>query len=88
MITKTFIIKNEQGLHMRPASIMTKAMNAYKCDVTIVKNGLEINGKSIMLVMSACIKYGTEIEVRCNGEDEELAMSKITELIESGFGEM
>lgn len=87
MVSKTLVIKNAQGLHMRPAGILTKEMTAFNSEVTIVKNGEKINAKSIMHVMAACIKYGAEIQVECEGEDEQAALDKFVELVESGFGE-
>lgn len=87
MVSKKFIIKNSQGLHMRPAGILTNALKGFDSDVTIIKEGEEVNAKSIMNVMAACIKFGAEIEVQCNGDDEQVALDKFTELVESGFGE-
>ncbi|WP_167958123.1 HPr family phosphocarrier protein [Anaerosporobacter faecicola] len=87
MVSKQFTIKNEQGLHMRPAGVVTKEMMKFNSDVTIVVNGATINAKSIMNVMAACIKFGTEIEVQCNGEDEDAALAKFEELYSNGFGE-
>ncbi|HEX3076658.1 MAG TPA: HPr family phosphocarrier protein [Lachnospiraceae bacterium] len=87
MVAKNYTIKNEQGLHMRPAGLVTNAMMKFNSDVNLVVNGKTVNAKSIMNVMAACIKAGTEIEVQCNGEDEEAALAKFDELYESGFGE-
>lgn len=87
MVNKTYVIKNEQGIHMRPAGILTKEMMKFTSDVTIVVNGQKVNAKSIMNVMAACIKCGTEIEVQCEGEDEVAALAKFDEIYNSGFGE-
>ena len=87
MIKNTFTITNEQGLHMRPASMLTKALAGINCDVTIVKDGNNINAKSIMAVMAACIKCKTQVDIICDGPDEEKAMAIVSEMIENGFGE-
>lgn len=87
MVSKKFTIKNSQGLHMRPAGILTHAMTSFDSDITIIKDGEGTNAKSIMNVMAACIKFGTEIEVQCSGPDEQAALDKFAELVESGFGE-
>lgn len=87
MVSKKFTIKNEQGLHMRPAGLVTKAMMKFSSDVNLVVNGSTVNAKSIMNVMAACIKCGTEIEVQCNGADEEAALAKFEEIYNNGFGE-
>ncbi|WP_455714971.1 HPr family phosphocarrier protein [Anaerosporobacter sp.] len=87
MVSKKYTIKNEQGIHMRPAGMLTKEMMKFDSDVKLVVNGAPTNAKSIMNVMAACIKCGTEIEVQCNGTDEEAALAKFDELYNNGFGE-
>lgn len=88
MIIKTFRIKNQQGLHMRPAREFVQAMTKFSADTTIEYNGNKYNAKSIMNVMAACIKYNSEINIICDGTDEQAAMAKAQELIEAGFGEL
>ena len=75
------------GLHMRPAQVFVSAMAKYPADITIKFNGKDINGKSIMNIMAACIKCGSEITVVCNGDNEEAMMNEVASMIESGFGE-
>lgn len=87
MVSAEFTIKNSLGLHMRPAGALTNAMTPFNAEVTIIKDGESVNAKSIMHVMAACIKYGTQIKVECDGEDEVAALAKFKELVESGFGE-
>lgn len=87
MIIERMTIKNEQGLHMRPAGVLAKAVTKYPCDVKIIVGEKEVNAKSIMNIIGACIKCGMDIEVKCNGEQEEEAMATVRELVESGFGE-
>lgn len=87
MVSKEFTIKNSLGLHMRPAGTLAAAMNKFFSEITIIKDGESINAKSIMHVMAACIKFGADIRVECDGEDEQAALDKFTELVESGFGE-
>jgi phosphocarrier protein len=87
MVSKSITVKNEQGLHMRPAGLFTKAMAKFQSDVQIVFNGKKFNGKSIMNVMAACIKGGSDITIECSGEDEQAALDAAVEMIASGFGE-
>lgn len=87
MVSQKIVIKNEQGLHMRPAGVLAKAMTKYDCDVKIGIGEKEINGKSIMNIIGACIKCGTEIEIKCDGAKEEDALKEAISLIESGLGE-
>ena len=84
---KTKVI-NPQGMHMRPAQIFVSEMAKFKSDVTIVFNGKAINGKSIMNLMASCIKQGSEIELQCSGEQEQEALAKAVELVDSGLGDM
>lgn len=87
MVSKKLTIVNAQGFHMRPASDFAKEMTAFSSDVTIKHNGTDINAKSLMNIMAACIKCGSEIEVVCDGADENDALAKASEMIENGFGE-
>jgi phosphocarrier protein len=87
MVSQKITITNEQGMHMRPASVFSQAMTPFDCDVKVVFNGTAFDAKSVMMLMSACIKCGAEIEVQCDGPDEADALKKAIELIESGLGD-
>ena len=87
MVTAKTKIVNPQGMHMRPAQLFVNTMAKYKSDVTIVFIGKNINAKSIMHLMAACIKQGSEIEIQCCGEQEADALKAAVELVESGLGE-
>lgn len=87
MISKAVKITNEMGFHMRPANIFVTEMTKFKSNIDIVLDGKKINGKSIMNIMAACIKCGTDITIECDGEDEQQMLDAAIQLIESGFGE-
>lgn len=87
MISKTVVIKNEQGLHMRPAGVLAKEAAKYKSNISLVFNGKKINAKSVMNIIAGCMKCGSQIEVECDGADEQEACESIAALIESGLGE-
>ena len=87
MLSKTLTIENSEGLHMRPAGVVAKEMGKFVCDVTIVFGDKRINAKSLINIISACIKKGAEITFECDGEDEEAAMAKVEELASQNFGE-
>lgn len=87
MVSKHFTVPNAQGFHMRPATTFATAMAKYGCNVTIRFNGTDVNGKSLMHIMAACIKCGSEIDVVCDGADEAEALAEAAAMIESGFGE-
>ena len=72
---------------MRPAGTFANAMAKYSSDKTIKYNANEINGKSLMNIIAGGIKCGSEVEVICNGADEDDALAEAIALIESGFGE-
>lgn len=87
MVSKTVKVINEQGFHMRPAKDFVTAMAKFQSDITLKMGDKSINGKSIMNIMAACIKCGTELEVCCEGSDEQAMLDEATSLIESGLGE-
>ena len=85
MVSKDTKVVDKLGLHMRPANIFITAMTKYKSDITIVFNGNKINGKSIMNIMAACIKYDSPITIICDGEDEQAMLDEAVSLIENGL---
>lgn len=87
MVSKKETIINEQGFHMRAAGDFVKEMAAFKSNITISSADKTANGKSIMKLMAAGYKRGTEIEIICEGEDEVAQLAKACAMIESGFGE-
>ena len=87
MVSKKFTIKNKMGLHMRPANVLVTAMTKYSSDINIIFEGKTINAKSIMNIMAACIKCGSQIIIECSGDDESAMLKEAGELIENGFGE-
>ncbi|MBO6197328.1 MULTISPECIES: HPr family phosphocarrier protein [unclassified Butyrivibrio] len=87
MVSQKITVTNEQGMHMRPASVFSQAMTPFASDVKVVFNGTAYDAKSVMMLMSACIKCGAEIEIQCDGADEQDALKKAIELVESGLGD-
>lgn len=87
MIREKVIVKNETGLHARPASELVKLASKFKCNIQIIAGEKKVNAKSMLGVMSAGVKANTEIEIECEGEDEEIAVSEIKEAFENEFGE-
>lgn len=87
MVSKLTKVTNEMGFHMRPANVFVTAMTKYASNINIIVGDKKINGKSIMNIMAACIKCGTDITVECDGVDEQAMLDEAIALIESGFGE-
>jgi len=88
MISKNLTVVNPSGLHLRPAGVLSQTAMKFKSDITIECGEKKIVAKSVLNVMAAGIKCGTEITLVCDGEDEEEAMKTISQAIESGLGEM
>ena len=87
MIKEKVTIKNETGLHARPASELVKLASKFKCNINIAVGDKNANAKSILAIMSLGVKVNTEIELQCDGEDEETAIKEIIEAINNKFGE-
>jgi len=80
-------IRNELGLHARAATKLVELASRYESDLVLVKDGREVNGKSIMGVLLLTATRGSEIEIRGEGPDAEEMVRAIAELIEGKFGE-
>lgn len=87
MIKKFVKITNKHGLHARPAAHLVKVAGRFDSDIKIYKDGLEVNGKSIMGVMMLAAEPGSELEFVIDGPDEEQAMEAILDLIKNNFYE-
>ena len=88
MLSKTLTIVNPSGLHLRPAGVLSQTAMKFKCDVLIECGEKMIIAKSVLNVMAAGIKSGTEINLICDGEDEAAAMETLSQAIEGGLGEL
>ena len=88
MVSKTVKVINPQGLHMRPAQLFVSEMGKYDSTVTILFGEKTINAKSIMNLMASCIKMDSEIEIRCEGAQENEALDAAVKLVESGLGDL
>jgi len=87
MDKREFTIKNRLGLHARAAAQFVQTANRFRSEVKVEKDGLEVNGKSIMGILMLAAAQGSRISVAVAGEDAEAAMTAIGQLIENGFGE-
>lgn len=87
MVTQKTTIKNTTGLHLRPAGIFCKTAVQFKSKITFQYGNATANAKSVLSVLGACIKRGDEIELFCEGEDEEEAMAAMLQIIDDGLGE-
>ena len=87
MLSRKITIKNPSGLHLRPAGVLSQTAMKFKSDIVIEYGEKRIVANSVLNVMAAGIKSGTEVNLIVEGEDEEEAMKTLVEAIESGLGE-
>ena len=87
MIERQATIVNQEGLHARPAARIVRLASTFESDIELVKDGLDVNGKSIMGVMMLAAECGSSIIIRAKGPDAEQAVQALAALVESGFGE-
>ncbi|TFG81309.1 MAG: HPr family phosphocarrier protein [Erysipelotrichales bacterium] len=81
MKQRSVLIVDPVGLHARPATVAVNAASKFKCEVKVSFKGRSVNMKSIMGVMSLGIPTQSEVTISCEGEDEELAISTIEEVL-------
>ncbi len=80
-------IRNEKGMHARAAAEFTRVASRFRSGIFVARDGIEVNGKSIMGVLMLAAYCGSTIRVRAEGEDADAALDAIEELVENRFGE-
>ena len=86
-VRKSLTIVNAQGLHARPCHAIVSTAMGYPCELRLVSGDREVNGKSILELMTLQAAQGTELEVRAWGQDADGLVAKLVELFAGGFGE-
>lgn len=87
MIEREARIVNQLGLHARPAAQLVKLASGFQAEIEFEKDGMAVNGKSIMGVMMLAAECGSRVLVRASGPDEAQAVDALAELVARGFGE-
>ena len=87
MSEKTLTIRNELGMHARAATKFVQLASKFPCDVTVAKDGHEVNGKSIMGVLMLVASKGSVITIRGKGDQADAAVAALAQLVEDRFGE-
>ncbi len=87
MLQQEFEIVNKLGLHARASALFVKTASRFRAEVKLAREGIEVNGKSIMGIMMLAAAKGTRVRLSVDGEDEGEAMVTIGALITDGFGE-
>jgi len=85
--TREFVLKNQLGLHARPAALFVKTASRFDADVTVEKDGNKVSGKSIMGLITLAASGGSKLKVTATGSDSEQVLDELETLIESKFGE-
>jgi phosphocarrier protein len=84
-ISKTVTISSPLGLHARPAALFVQTASRYPCEVFVEREGLRVNGKSIMGVMMLAAEQGAILNIEAEGEQAEICLEALAALIDSGF---
>lgn len=87
MIKRKLVILNKFGLHARPAALFVETASKYNAEVIIEKDGLKVNGKSIMSVLMLAAEMGSEVILQVKGKDEKESVEALTRLLEGKFNE-
>lgn len=85
MTKQKVIVKNQSGLHLRPAGILCRTAMLYKSHITLSHGDTTANAKSVLSVLGAGVKTGDELEITCEGIDEQEALKGMVNLFESGL---
>lgn len=86
-LERIFLVINTLGLHARAAAQLVQTANRFRSEIHVEKDGMQVNGKSIMGVLTLAAGKGSQILVTCDGEDALAAMEALSRIIRSGFGE-
>ncbi len=87
MVSSKIRIDIPNGLHLRPISVLCNRAIDYNSKITIKAGDKTVNAKSVLGVLSACVKFGDEIELVCEGQDEREALETISQMIQDGLGD-
>jgi phosphocarrier protein HPr/phosphocarrier protein len=89
MLTKEVTIRNATGFHIRPAQLFTEQAAKFQSQINILvkEQGVKVDGKSILGLMTLGLALGNVIEISADGPDEEKALETLVQLVEGGFGE-
>jgi phosphotransferase system HPr (HPr) family protein len=87
LVEKKVQITNRLGLHARPAAMVVQKANKFKSEITLQKEDLEVNAKSILSVMALAAEVGSIVTIKAQGEDEAEAVEELAKFFEEKFGE-
>ena len=85
MIEKDIVVNSDDGIHARPAMMIVREAMKYPCEITLIKDNVEADGKSIMSVLGLAIISGSKLTIRASGEGENELVTYLLNLIENDF---
>jgi len=86
-LTRTVVVTNPQGLHVRSADAFVKVASQFRTDIEVIKDNLKVNGKSILDILMLAASEGTVLSIEASGEDAADALEALVQLVEQNFGE-
>ena len=88
MVSQKVVVQNFSGLHLRPAGVLCGVAGKFESEITFdFEDSVDVNVKSILSVLTACVKSGDEILLKCSGVDEEEALKALIKIIDDGLDE-
>jgi len=87
MVERSVLVQNSHGIHARPAAEIVKVAGKFRANITMIRDDLEVNCKSIMGVMMLAAECGATVGIRADGDDAEAAVDALAAVIASRFGE-
>jgi phosphocarrier protein len=87
MVEQEVTIQNQLGLHARACSVFVKAATKFASHIFVIRDGLEVNGKSILGVMMLAAEMGAKITLKADGKDETEALEALVRVVNDKFGE-
>lgn len=85
MVEGEAVVRNKLGIHARPSALLVQRASGFASEITLIRDDLEVNGKSIMGVMMLAAEKGARIQVRAEGADEATALKEMVDAIQSDF---
>ncbi len=87
-LTRTVVVANPNGLHMRPASLIAKLANQYESRIELVRGNERVDGKSMLEIVTLVAEHGTNLTIEASGPDAEAAVESLAELFASKFADV
>lgn len=87
MTEQTVTVSNPLGVHARPSAMIVQTASKFRADIWLIKDGNQVNAKSMLGVMTLAAEMGSKVIIRADGTDEERAVEALVKVFEMRFGE-